>query len=69
MGAVDGLANLTEMTMVVVVEHTAIGIDQSNVSKLSFVVVSFHDHQLPTLRTHDIDQPRIGQRLMSHLHF
>jgi len=45
----DGLVNLAEMTMVVVVEDNVIDVDQSSVDrrfKLSFVV-SFHDHQLP----------------------
>jgi hypothetical protein len=51
-GAVDGLASLAEMTMVVVVEDNVIDGDQSGVDqrfKLSFVV-SFHDHQLPNFQ-------------------
>ncbi|KIJ91515.1 hypothetical protein K443DRAFT_685957, partial [Laccaria amethystina LaAM-08-1] len=51
-GAVDGLASLAEMTMVVVVEDNVIDGDQSSVDqrfKLSFVV-SFYGHQLPNFQ-------------------
>jgi hypothetical protein len=44
-GAVDGLASLAEMTMVVVVEDNVIDVDQSGV-----FVVSFHDHRLPNFQ-------------------
>jgi len=69
MGA-DGLANLAEMTMVVVVEDNVIDVDQSGVDRrfrLSFIV-SFHD-QLPNFKDAHYRQPRIGQCLMSHPHF
>jgi len=55
--------------MVVVVEDNVIDVDQSSVDrrfKLSFVV-SFNDNQLPNFQA--IEEPRIGQCMMSHLHF
>jgi hypothetical protein len=61
-GAVDGLASLADMTMVVVViENNVIDVDQSSVNqrfKLSFVV-SFHDHQLPNFQGHTLSTSRV----------
>jgi hypothetical protein len=72
-GAADGLASLADMTMVVVViENNVIDVDQSSVDQ-RFKVVFRRLFPWPSAAklsmTHTIDELRIGQGLLSHLHF
>jgi hypothetical protein len=72
-GAADGLASLADMTMVVVViENIVIDVDQSSVDQ-RFKVVFRRLFPWPLTsklsRTHTIDELRIGQGLLSPLHF